>query len=89
MPTYTTIEKTITCPCYNETVTLTGKYYLTSNPSNPYEAKFRYATCPIIENSHLPIYEQSEEIKYFRCTHQGEHCDFSSAFPDTISLNDI
>ena len=89
MPTYTTIGKTITCPCFNEAVTLTGKYMLTRNQLNPYEAKFSYATCPIIENSHLPVYEQSEENKYIRCTYQGGHCDFSSAFPGTISLNDL
>ena len=89
MRTYTTIGKSIICPCFNETITLSGKYFLTNNQSNPYEAKFSYATCPIIENSRLPIYKQIEEYKYIRCTYRNGHCDFSSVFPDTISLNDI
>lgn len=89
MRPYTTIGKDIICPCFNETVTLSGKYFHTNNPSNPYEAKFSCATCPIIENSRLPVYEQNEKYKYIRCTYQGGHCDFSSTFSNTISLNDI
>lgn len=86
MSTYTTIGKTVICPCIKGKVTLTGKYYLTDNPSNPYEAKFHYATCPIVENSKLPYYEQCEEYKYLHCPNMDELCDFLSDFPEVISL---
>ena len=89
MSKYTTIGKTIICPCFSEAVTLTGKYTLTHDQLNPDEAKFSYATCPIIENSHLPICDQTEEYKYIQCAYHGGHCNFLSIFPDTISLNDI
>lgn len=86
MSTFTTIGKTVICPCFNEEVTLTGKYYFTDNPSNPYEVKFHYATCPIVENSKLPYYEQDENYKYLHCKNNDEHCKFLSDFPDYISL---
>lgn len=86
MTTFTTIGKTVTCPCFNEQVTLTGKYSITDNSLNPYEAKFCYATCPIVENSKLPSYEQNEDYKYLRCINKDGKCKLLSDFPSTISL---
>ena len=84
MSTYTIISKTILCPCYKRKVTLNGKYYFTENESNPYEVKFHYATCPIVENSKLPIYEQDEEYKYLRCLNDSERCNHLFDFPEIV-----
>lgn len=84
MSSYTTIGKTIVCPCYKEKITLSGKYYFTENTANPYEVKFHYATCPIIENSKLPAFEQDEQYKYLKCLQSSGHCDELFNFPKIL-----
>lgn len=84
MSTYTTIGKTIICPCLKIEVTLKGKYYFTENENNPYEASFRYAICPIVENSKINTYEQDDEYKYLRCPNSNERCDHMFDFPKII-----
>lgn len=82
MPFYTTISKCYSCPLLNRDLLLTGKYRLIEDSSSPHKATFCYATCPIIENSRLPISEQCEEYKYYRCTY--ENCDYQKAFPPSL-----
>lgn len=76
---YTLISKAVLCPQYNKSVTLLAKYRFTENPKNDYEVKFAYATCPIVENSKLPKYEQCEEYKYLDCFHSN--CELLQDFP--------
>lgn len=86
MSTYTTVGKTIICPCLKIKVTLKGKYYFAENESNPYEARFHYATCPIVENSRPKTYEQNDEYKYLRCPNPDEHCGHMFDFPEIIDV---
>lgn len=79
---YTTIGKRVTCPAFKEPVTLSAKYHFTDNPDNPYELYFANATCPVIENSKLPPYDQDEEWKYIHCPTGG--CNLLLSFPDII-----
>lgn len=82
MSFYTIFQKTITCPCYNRRITLNGYYYFSDDENtNPHEATFHYAKCPLVENSKLPYYEQDEEFKYLHCLNSDERCDFFDAFP--------
>lgn len=87
MPLSTTISKTVKCPVYEINVTLSGKYYFSDNPDNPYEVHFSHATCPIIENAKLPIYEQKDEYKYTKCTHQNKRCELLDDFPRIFNAN--
>ena len=76
---YTIISKFVLCPQYNKSIKLSAKYRFTENPWNDYEVKFAYATCPIMENSRLSKYDQSEEYKNFVCSRSG--CDLLNDFP--------
>ncbi len=76
---YTILGKTVMCPQYNQTIVLSAKYQFTDNPLNEYEIQFSYATCPIVENSKLPKYEQCEEYKYLKCF--NPHCPLLNDFP--------
>ena len=86
MSTYTILRKTIFCPCLKENVSLKGKYLLPDNSKNPYEAKFLYATCPVVENSMLPIYKQEENYKYLHCTNDNGRCEHLDDFPKIVDL---
>ncbi len=68
---YTTTGKTVLCPVWNVEVTLNGKYIFCDD-SNPYIAKFSNATCPIVENSKLPLYKQDKSYKAMFCHKQCE-----------------
>lgn len=79
---FTTLGKSVDCPQFEDlSVTLSAKYYFTDNPENAYEVSFAYATCPIVENSRLPIYEQCEDYKYLRCLISD--CPHLRDFPQT------
>lgn len=83
----TIISKTVICPIYNISITLSGKYRFTDNPNNEYELNFLHATCPIIENAKLPIYNQSEQYKYMICTHPNKQCELLNDFPHIFYAN--
>ena len=87
MSSYTIIGKTVTCPCFNTRVTLSGKYLLKEDCSNPTKAVFQSATCPIVENSKLPYYDQCEEYKYFVCLKPNKECEHLSDFAKIITLH--
>ncbi len=84
MAYYTTITKSFVCPYLKMNVWLTGKYQLSDSTQNPYEAKFKSAVCSITENSHKPIYEQTENEKYLRCPNSS--CKYSDEFDRIIDL---
>lgn len=84
MPYYTTISKLFHCQQLNIDVFLTGKYRLSDNNLTPYQAKFCSASCPIIENSQKPFYEQDENLKYFKCPISS--CNFFNEFEKEIDL---
>lgn len=82
MSFYTTIGKTVICPCHQISVTLSGYYYFSDDENaNPHEATFHYAKCPIVQNSNLPYYEQDEDFKYLSCPNPNERCEFFDSFP--------
>ena len=80
----TTKSKSFYCSHIDMNVTLTGSYRISEHEN---EAHFLYADCSIVENSKLPIYEQSESIKYLRCP-LDKPCDLSAHFDDVINLKD-
>lgn len=86
MPDYTTMGKTMICPCFKESITIIAKYQLSDNDDTPYEAYFKNATCPIVENSKLHPYEQSEEYKYVRCTLKNAYCPLLTDFPKVVDV---
>lgn len=84
MPYYTTITKSFFCPYLKIDVWLTGKYQLSDNARNPYEARFKNAVCSIMENSHKPVYEQDGNEKYLKCPNSS--CKYSDEFDHIIDL---
>lgn len=83
MQYYTTIDKSFHCPEFDINIYITGKYkFLNDNDS---KAAFCNATCPIFENSKLPVYEQLEIYKYYKCS-KFSSCVYSEIFEKTICL---
>ena len=76
----TFIGKTIVCPKWNIRITLDGKYKFTENPENPSEVSFMFATCPIVENSRLPLHKQKSEYKLMCCP-DHQNCMYLNEFP--------
>ena len=76
----TTCGKTIKCPYWNETVTLTGYYKI--QDSTP-ELIFHRSTCPIIENSKLPVNQQNKNYLLMRCPYQIG-CHFLNEFKEVV-----
>ncbi len=81
---YTTVGKTVTCSHWNKTITLSGKYRLSGNSD---EAKFLHSTCPIVENSKLPLHSQITELELMRCPNESNHCELLDQFKKNINLN--
>lgn len=80
MTYYTTSSKCVTCPKWNVKVSLCGKYrFLDDN--NPFIATFVNATCPIIENSKLPLYKQDKKYALMCC---NDDCSLLTEFLPTI-----
>lgn len=79
---YTTIGKTAFCPYLKMTVSLTGKYQILGDTN---KVKFSHAWCSIVENSHKPIWEQSESEKYLLCPCNGT-CELVENFNDNINI---
>lgn len=86
MPSFTTTcRKAVTCPVWNETVYLCGKYLLSEEKGHSYEGKFLYATCPIVQNLRLPACKRDEQYKYFPfCNHQP--CELLDNFKPIIDV---
>ncbi|PXV85130.1 hypothetical protein C8E03_11954 [Lachnotalea glycerini] len=84
MTYYTIVGKTVTCPHWNEKITLKGKYLLSSDTDI---AKFLYATCPIVENSKLPLSKQINNFKLLRCPNKDNRCELLDQFKKVININ--
>lgn len=82
MQYFTTIDKLFHCPEFDIDIYVTGKYKLLNNNS---KAVFCNAFCPIFENSKLPVYEQLENYKYYKCL-KFSSCAISNVFEKTIYL---
>ncbi len=83
----TTSRKTVICPTWNEEISLCGKYLLSEEKGHEHEAKFLYATCPIMENIRLPHAKRDPKYKYFPfCNHQP--CELLDDFKPVIDLRE-
>lgn len=78
----TTIGKTVFCPHLQIEVALTGKCRISGDAN---DARLMYVSCSVVENSHLPIYEQEDHLKYFVC-HQSDNCELIHKFKEEINL---
>ena len=85
MSKYTILGKSVLCPLINQTINLSVKYYFDDVDNDTLH--FGTATCPIVENSKLPPYEQDEEYKYLRCLN-SKSCKLLSQFPQKLNCND-
>ena len=88
MPYYTTMSKTMMCPCFNEPITITAKYQLSDDRNKPYEAYFKSAKCPIVENSYLHPNDQSDKYKYIKCTLENSSCPLLTDFPKIADVRE-
>lgn len=79
--TVTTCGKNIVCPYWEEKITLTG-YYKVQNSN---ELNFYRSTCPIIENSKLPISKQEKRYELMRCPYD-RGCHFLDEFKPVVNL---
>ena len=86
MSSFTTIShKCVICPTWNEEVCLCGKYLFSEEKGHEYEAKFLYATCPIVENLRLPYSKRDKKYAYFPfCNHQP--CELLDDFKPIIEV---
>lgn len=83
MTYYTLVGKTVTCPHWKEKITLSGKYRLVDDT---YEAVFLHSTCPIVENSNLPLHKQVPELKLMRCPNDDDRCELLNQFKKNINI---
>ena len=79
---YVTIMQTNSgeCPCWNVRVSVHGYYGERSDCT----WTFLRAKCPIVENSKLPIYEQSPKYKYMVCD-DPRNCPLYTEFQPLIT----
>lgn len=58
---------------------------MSEDTHHPYEAKFLYATCPILENLRLPARKRDRKYEYFPfCNHQP--CELLEDFKQVIDV---
>ena len=81
MPCYTTISKVAYCPHLQMDVTLTGKYQILGDTN---KIKLFSVSCSVVENSHQPVWEQNETLKYIKCPENGR-CELFQNFNDGIN----
>ena len=88
MPSFTTTShKCVICPTWNKEVYLCGKYLFSEEKGHEHEAKFLYATCPIVENLRLPHSKRDKKYEYFPfCKHQP--CELLEDFKPVIDVRD-
>ncbi|MCD7917311.1 MAG: hypothetical protein LUF84_02465 [Clostridiales bacterium] len=79
MEYYTYLGKRVFCKRWSREIPLSAKYVLTSNPDDPYEARFAYAKCPLAENCKIKPSDQEGEFKYLICTH-SDTCELLHDF---------
>jgi hypothetical protein len=79
--TLTTCGKTIKCPYWDEIITLTGYYKIQDSST---EITFQRSTCPIIENSRLPMNKQSKNYVLMRCPYPTG-CHYLNEFKQTVN----
>ena len=87
MVRYIEIPKSLHCPKWGIDICLLGKYYL-SDDMDSSTGKFKSASCPIVENSKLPLHKQVAEYKLFRCLEYLQ-CPLLKAFPEEINTQKI
>lgn len=85
MTTYTTVGKLHTCPMWNISLTITGKYYF-FDEDNPYIAKYVSCKCPILENLRRPVHEQNKEYSLFRFCKMEQECLHNIEFKAQIDI---
>lgn len=82
---YTIIGKTVTCPKWNVKVTLDGKYRLSDEKGKEYEGHFMFASCPIDENSRIPLHKQRMEYKMMYCPN-SDSCNYLREFAKCVDV---
>ncbi len=81
---YTLIGKTVICPKWDVKVTLQGKYRLSAEKEQT--GYFVSASCPITENSRLPLHKQCPEYKLMRCPN-SDTCKYLKEFAPCVDIN--
>ncbi len=61
----TTSTKYVICPLWGIKVPLHGHYRYSEEKGHEYEAKFQFATCPIVENLKLPKSKQNKDYALY------------------------
>ena len=74
----TTCGKHVHCQYLDIDITITGIYNF-RDPEKPTIGYFSYATCPIVENSKLPRYQQSDLYSHYKCPNNC-YCDLLHQF---------
>ena len=87
MVRYIEIPKSVHCPKWKIDICLYGKYYLSDNMDSGV-GKFKSASCPIVENSKLPLHKQEKEYKLFRCLEYLQ-CELLKDFPEEINVQKV
>lgn len=83
---YTTIvSKSGICPKWKVQVSVAGKYAFSENLGEEHLARFMYATCPIVENSRLPLHKQDPKYKLMRCSDESS-CPLMEGFPGCVDV---
>lgn len=83
----TFLGKSFYCSFLKTDIILNGKYRFMSDSDDPYEVHFMFATCPIVENSRLPLSKQSKEYKGIFCPISRD-CKFQECFPKKANVRD-
>lgn len=78
----TSISRPKHCELLNLDLHICGDYVISEDHKS---ARFLRVSCPIVENSKKPYYEQNEQYKYLRCIGKND-CNLRSLFPDEITL---
>lgn len=81
----TIICKNVLCPKWGIRVPLSGKYSFSDTPGEEYIAHFMFSTCPIVENSCLPLHKQAKEYKLMLCP-EYRSCELLNNFPTQIDV---
>ena len=87
MVRYIEIPKPVHCPKWEIDICLLGKYYLSDDVDSSV-GKFKSASCPIVENSKLPLHKQETEYKLLRCLEYLQ-CPLLKDFSEEINNQKI
>lgn len=81
----TYVTKIKVCPKWKESIPIQAKYKMSDDFQNPYEAKFMFAICPILENLRLPYQKRNKTYDLFAYC-DVKDCAILNDFPKTIDV---